>query len=38
MRIHALVLAGALMVSGGMQMRAQISETPPPIGTKEDSA
>ena len=40
MRIRALVLAGVLVVSGGMQMRAQISELPPspPIGTKEDPA
>ena len=40
MRIHALVLAGAVMVSGGMQVRAQMS-TPPPsplLGTKEDPA
>ncbi len=40
MRIHALVVAGALLVSGAMQMRAQISALPPapPIGTKEDPA
>lgn len=40
MRIRALVLAGALIVSGGMQMRAQMSGAPPspPIGTKEDPA
>jgi hypothetical protein len=37
MRIHALVLAGAVMVSGGMQVRAQMS-APPPLGTKEDPA
>ena len=38
MRIHALVLAGAVMVSGGMQVRAQMSGPPPspPLGTKED--
>jgi hypothetical protein len=38
MRIHALVLAGAVMVSGGMQVRAQMSAPPPspPLGTKED--
>ena len=40
MRIRALVLAGAVMVSGGMQVRAQMSEPPPspPVGTKEDPA
>ncbi len=40
MRIQALVLAGALLVSGGVQLRAQISALPPapPIGTKEDPA
>ena len=40
MRILALVLAGALMVSGGMQARAQMSATPPSpsLGTKEDPA
>jgi hypothetical protein len=40
MRIRALVLAGALLVSGGVQMRAQMSAPPPspPIGTKEDPA
>ena len=40
MRIHALVLAGAVMVSGGMQVRAQMSAPPPspPLGTKEDPA
>ena len=38
MRIRALVLAGALMVGGGLQMRAQMSGPPPPIGTKEDPA
>jgi hypothetical protein len=38
MRIRALVLAGALMVSGGLQMRAQMSGPAPvpQIGTKED--
>ncbi len=40
MRIRALALAGALLVSGGVQMRAQMSGPPPspPIGTKEDPA
>ena len=40
MCIRALVLAGVLMVGGGMQMRAQMSGPPPspPIGTKEDPA
>src|SRR5690348_12248110 len=40
MRMRALVLVGALMVGGVVQMRAQISELPPspPIGTKEDPA
>jgi hypothetical protein len=40
MRIRALVLAGAVMVSVGMQMRAQMSGPPsaPPVGTKEDPA
>jgi uncharacterized damage-inducible protein DinB len=40
MRIRALVVAGALLVSGGVQMRAQMSGPPPspPIGTKEDPA
>lgn len=40
MRIRALVLTGALLVSGGVQMRAQMSGPPPspPIGTKEDPA
>ena len=40
MRIRALTLAGALLVSGGVQMRAQMSGPPPspPIGTKEDPA
>jgi hypothetical protein len=39
MRIRALVLAGALVVSGGMQMRAQSGPpASPPIGTKEDPA
>ncbi len=40
MRIRALVLAGALLVSGGVQMRTQMSGPPPspPIGTKEDPA
>src|SRR5271168_4023614 len=40
MRIRALILAVAVMVSGGMQMRAQMSGSPPspPVGTKEDPA
>lgn len=40
MRIRALVLAGAVIVSGGLQMRAQMSGPPPspPVGTKEDPA
>src|ERR1700755_2546643 len=40
MRIRALILAVAVMVSGGMQMRAQMSGPPPspPVGTKEDPA
>ena len=39
MRICALVLAVAVMASGGMQMRAQMSGPPsPPVGTKEDPA
>jgi hypothetical protein len=40
MRIHALVLAGAVIASGGMQVRAQMSAPPPspPLGTKEDPA
>lgn len=40
MRIRALALAGALLVSGGVQMRAQMSGPPPSpsIGTKEDPA
>jgi hypothetical protein len=40
MRIHALVLAGAVMVSGGMQVGAQMSAPPPApvLGTKEDPA
>src|ERR1700744_3281288 len=40
MDIRALVLAGAVMVSGGLQMRAQINGPPPspPVGTKEDPA
>jgi uncharacterized damage-inducible protein DinB len=40
MRIHALVLAGAMMVSGGMQVLAQMSAPAqsPPLGTKEDPA
>src|ERR1700691_5260167 len=40
MHIRALILAGAVMASGGMQMRAQMSELPPspPVGTKEDPA
>jgi uncharacterized damage-inducible protein DinB len=40
MRIRALVLAGTLLVSGGVQMQAQMSGPPPspPIGSKEDPA
>src|ERR1700728_4783842 len=40
MRIRALILSVAVMVSGGMQMRAQMSGPPPspPVGTKEDPA
>jgi len=40
MRIRALIFAVALMVSGGMQMGAQMGELPPspPVGTKEDPA
>src|ERR1700727_3124969 len=40
MRIRALILAGAVMLSGGVQMRAQMSGPPPspPVGTKEDPA
>ena len=40
MCIRSLVLAGAVMVSGGMQMRAQMSGPPPspPVGTKEEPA
>jgi hypothetical protein len=40
MRIHVLVLAGAVIASGGMQVRAQMSAPPPspPLGTKEDPA
>ena len=40
MRIRALVLAGALIVTGAMQLQAQVSGTPPasPMGTKEDPA
>ncbi len=40
MRMSVLVLAGALMVSGGIQMWAQVSWPPPPpaIGSKEDPA
>jgi hypothetical protein len=40
MRIQALILAVAVTVSGGIQMRAQMSGPPPspPVGTKEDPA
>jgi uncharacterized damage-inducible protein DinB len=40
MRVCSLVLAGAMLVSGGMQVRAQMGEPPPspPVGTKEDPA
>ena len=37
MRIRALVLAGAVLVSSGIQMRAQ-KNAPPPIDTKETPA
>jgi hypothetical protein len=40
MRFRALILAVAVMVSGGAQMWAQMSGSPasPPLGTKEDPA
>jgi hypothetical protein len=40
MRIRALILAVAVIVSGGVQMRAQMSGPPPSpqVGTKEDPA
>jgi len=40
MRIHALFLAVAVILGGGLQMRAQMSGPPPspPVGTKEDPA
>ena len=40
MRMHALVLAGAVMMGGGVSMRAQMSGPPPspPVGTKEEPA
>lgn len=40
MRIYALVLACAVLVSGGMQARAQLSAIPPapPLGTTENPA
>ena len=40
MHIRVLVLAAAVMLSGGVKMRAQVSELPPapPIGTKEEPA
>ena len=39
MRMRALVLAGALLVSGGLQLGAQVSENPAPaIGTRQDPA
>src|SRR5271170_5647925 len=40
MRIRTLVLASAVMMTGGMQVRAQLSGPPPtpPVGTKEDPA
>ena len=38
MRMYALVLAGAVMLGGGVQMRAQMGGPPasPPVGTKEE--
>ena len=38
--MRALILAVAVMVSGGLQMQAQVSALPPapPLGTKEDPA
>jgi uncharacterized damage-inducible protein DinB len=38
MSLRALVLAGAVVVSGGVQMRAQMGGPPPapPVGTKEE--
>ena len=40
MRVDALVLVSALILSGGVQMRAQMSGPPPspPVSTKEDPA
>jgi hypothetical protein len=40
MHIRILVLAGAVMLSGGVQVRAQMSEPPPApaVGTKEEPA
>src|ERR1700753_2673343 len=40
MQIRALVLESALMVSGDIQLQAQMSGPPPspPVGTKEDPA
>ena len=40
MRIRTLALAAAVISSGGMQMRSQMSGPPPspPVGTKEDPA
>jgi hypothetical protein len=40
MHIRILVFAAAVMLSGGVQMRAQMSELPPspPVGTKEEPA
>jgi hypothetical protein len=41
MHIRTLVLAGAVMLSGGLQMRVQMSGAPPPspaVGTKEEPA
>ena len=40
MHIRTLVLAGAVMLSGGLQTRAQMSGAPPspPVGTKEEPA
>src|ERR1700683_94664 len=40
MRIRALLLATAVISSGGLQMRSQMSGPPPspPVGTREDPA
>ena len=38
MRICTLVLAVAVISTSGVEMRAQMSGSPPPVGTKEDPA